>query len=329
MSIQASVLEGQSSRETLYDGDGFPAWHSGAGLRYGRSGTVASAAGFLASPRRESFMSERQIEGPQGLLNISAKTGGRGTPLLFIHSDAGNLHHWDKVRLAFDDRPTAALDRRGHGRSALPKSGSFAHGDAASDIAAAADALDYERFILIGHSGGALTSYAFASLEPDRLLGLVLVDPPPDPAVLPPGMIDQTLEKLRAAYERTVEQYYRQVAGENEIIGERIVSDARATPKETIIGTFEAMSRFNPAEFTNYEGPALSIIQPQYDVDGALHRIARMEHVAIDGSGHWIHLGAPDRFVDVLQEFISDYENPAPDAEGVTVRAERRTSPQQ
>lgn len=269
-------------------------------------------------------MPERLIEGPQGLLNLSTSAGSNGTPLLFIHSDAGNLHHWDKVRFAFEDRPTAALDRRGHGRSAPPKSGSFAHGDAASDISAAADALGYERLILIGHSGGALTSFAYASLEPDRLLGLVLVDPPPDPAVLPPGMIDSTLEKLRSDYVRTVEQYYRSVAGENEGVAGRVVADARATPKETIIGTFEAMSRFNPADFANYDGPALSIIQSQYDVDGALHRIAHLEHVAIDGVGHWIHLGAPDRFADALQDFIEDYESPAPDAEGVKVRAERR-----
>jgi esterase len=270
-------------------------------------------------------MAERLIDGPQGRLNLSEQTDGKGTPLLFIHSDAGTLHHWDRIRLAFEDRPTAALDRRGHGRSQPPESGSFAHGDAASDIAAAADALGYERFILIGHSGGALTSFAFASMEPDRLLGLVLVDPPPDPAVLPPGMLDQTLEKLRTSYATTVEQHFRNVVGENEKVAERVMADVRATPKETVIGTLEAMSRFNPADFTNYEGPALSIIHSQYDVDGALHRVARMEHVAIDGAGHWIHLGAPDRFVDVLQEFIGDHERPAPG--GVEVRAERRSSP--
>ncbi len=65
-------------------------------------------------------MTERLIDGPQGPLNLSEQSDGKGTPLLFIHSDAGTLHHWDRIRQAFADRPTAAMDRRGHGRSAFP-----------------------------------------------------------------------------------------------------------------------------------------------------------------------------------------------------------------
>jgi pimeloyl-ACP methyl ester carboxylesterase len=271
-------------------------------------------------------MSERMIDGPQGLLNVSETAEGAGMPILFVHSDAGNLHHWDRIRTDLKGRPTAALDRRGHGKSALPKSGSFAHGDSAADISAVADALAYDRFILVGHSGGALTSFAFSSLEPDRLLGLVLVDPPPDPAVLPPGMMDSILENLRSdAYTKTVDDYYRSIAGDNPAVVKRLLADGRATPKETVIGTFEALSRFKPADFTGYDGPALSIIQPQYDVDGAIHRIAHMDHVAIGGAGHWIHLAAPDRFREILEDFIGEIEQPAPGAGGFRARAERRT----
>jgi pimeloyl-ACP methyl ester carboxylesterase len=320
--VGRTIFARNAVRRRRFSGIAFSRWRS-AGRT---SGTAAAETGFLRS-RAEGFMPERLIEGPQGLLNLSERNDGQGTPLLFVHSDAGTLHHWDRIRMAFEDRPTAALDRRGHGRSQPPKSGSFAHSDAASDIDAAADALGYERFILVGHSGGALTCYAFASMEPDRLLGLVLVDPPPDPAVLPPGMLDQTLEKLRTSYAATVEQYFRNIAGDNEKVAERVMADVRTTPRETVIGNLEAMSRFNPGSFTNYAGPALSIIQSQYDVDGALHRIARIAHVSIDGVGHWIHLGAPERFIDALQEFIGDNESPTPDAEGVKVRAERRSLP--
>ena len=271
-------------------------------------------------------MSEQLIEGPQGQLNISQTGEGKGTPILFVHSDGGNLHHWDRIRADLGKRPTAAMDRRGHGKSDFPKSESFAHGDAAADISAVADALGYERFILVGHSGGALTAFAFASQEPDRLLGLVLVDPPPDPAALPPGMIDGVLEKMRSDdYAKTVEEYYRSIAGGDPKVAERVLADGRATRKETMIGTLEALSRFKAADFLDYEGPALSIIQPQYDVDGALHRIARMDHVAIDGAGHWMHLGAPDRFRDVLEDFIRGVEHPASSAKGVVAKAERRT----
>ena len=249
------------------------------------------------------------IEGPQGRLNLSEQPEGSHPPVLFVHSDGGNLHHWDRIRSRLPDRPTAAFDRRGHGKSDPPKSGSFAAVDAASDIMAAADALGWDRYFLVGHSGGALTAFAYASKEPDRLLGLVLVDPPPDPAVLPPGMIETQMQKMSGPhYQKTVEAYYHQIAGEDERVADILVRDIKATPKETVIGTFEAMSRFNPRDFLGYEGPALSIIQPQNDADGALHRIGRFAHVAIDGAGHWIHLAAPERFLDALEEFLSDHE---------------------
>jgi pimeloyl-ACP methyl ester carboxylesterase len=256
------------------------------------------------------------IEGPQGRLNLSEQPKGSKAPVLFVHSDGGNLHHWDRICARLADRPTAAFDRRGHGKSDPPKSGSFAVADAASDITAAADALGWDRYFLVGHSGGALTAFAYASQEPDRLLGLVLVDPPPDPAVLPPGMIEEQMQELAGPdYQKGVEAHYRKIAGEDEHVAERLVRDIKGTPKETVIGTFEAMSRFNPRDFLGYEGPALSIIQPQNDADGALHRIGRFAHVAIDGVGHWIHLAAPERFLDVLEEFLSDHESVAENRE--------------
>ena len=266
-------------------------------------------------------MTEHRIDGPQGALNLSDTHDGEGIPVLFVHSDGGNLHHWDQIRARLGNRPTAAFDRRGHGKSDPPKSESFAVADAASDITAAADALGWDRYFLVGHSGGALTAFAYASQEPDRLLGLVLVDPPPDPKILPPGMLDEQLQKLNSpAYARALEEYYRGIAGENAQVSDRVLRDIKAAPKETVIGTLKAMSRFNPRDFLNYEGPALSIIQPQYDVDGALHRIGRFGHVAIDGAGHWIHLAAPDRFLDVLEEFLSDHESVAENRKGAPER---------
>jgi pimeloyl-ACP methyl ester carboxylesterase len=251
---------------------------------------------------------EKTIEGPNGKLQLSMTDGGDAEPIVFLHSDGGTLHHWDEVRVALDPRhPTLALDRRGHGRSEVLSNGSFAPADAASDVLAAADAAGFHRFVLVGHSGGALVAFASAALHPERVSGLVLVDPPPDPAVLPPGLIEDTLQALRSdQYEVTIEQYYRSIAGEKPEVAERVIADVRATPKTTIIGSFAAMAGFRPQDYVGrYRGPALSIIQPQYDVDGALHRIAGIGHSVIGGAGHWIHLGAPERFLKVLTGFLA------------------------
>ncbi len=251
---------------------------------------------------------EARIRGPQGALNLASDPGGKGAALLFVHADAGTLHQWDEVRAALSsDHPRAAIDRRGHGKSDFPANGSFAPGDAAADLAAGADAAGLDRFVLIGHSGGALVALAFAHLHPRRVRGLVLVDPPPDPAILPKDLIEGTMRALRSdQYDTTLEQYYRSIAGNDPKVVDIVLSDARATPKATVIGTFAALAAFKPNDFVGrYKGPALSIIQPEYDVDGALHRIGDFGHAAISGAGHWIHLGAKDRFLEVLRQFLA------------------------
>jgi pimeloyl-ACP methyl ester carboxylesterase len=251
---------------------------------------------------------EARIKGPQGVLNLSTEQGGSGVAILFVHSDAGTLHHWDHVRATIaPQHATAALDRRGHGGSEFPANGSFAPSDAAEDIQAAADAAGFERFVLVGHSGGALVALAFAHLHPERVAGLVLVDPPPDPAVLPSDVVEGTMQALRGdRYEETVENYYRSIAGSDPKVVDAVLADARATPKATVIGTFAALAAFKPKDFVGrYHGPALSIIQPAYDVDGALHRIGGFAHAGIGNAGHWIHLGATDRFLEVLRGFLA------------------------
>ena len=260
--------------------------------------------------RHDTNFDERFAEGPQGKLftSMSLRTG-KSTPILFVHSDGGTLHHWDSIRAKLNAYfSTVAFDRRGHGQSDAPRNHSFATADAAADITAVANAAKLERFVLVGHSGGAVTAFAFAGLYPQRLSGLVLVDPPPDPAILPPGMIEETLKALRGKdYAATVEKYFRSIAGDDKSVADRIVADALATPRETIIGLFETTTSFDPKSYAGLiQCPSLSIIQSQYDIEGALHRIPPgFPHVAIDGAGHWIHLVKPEQFLSSLQEFLN------------------------
>lgn len=251
---------------------------------------------------------ERMIEGARGTLLISTRSGRKGTPIVFLHADGGDLHHWDIVRRKLDaGRPTVAFDRRGHGGSAAPRDQVYSHPDAALDVAALMEALQFRRVVLVGHSGGALTAFAFAALNPDKVTGLVLVDPPPDPATFPPEVMEQTLAALRSdAYVATLEDYYRSIAGGDQLTAGRVIEDALSTPRTTIIGAMEALRSFEPKRLAGrYRGPALSIIQPQYEIEGALHRLPPgFRHVALEGTGHWIHLDAPDRFVSCLNDFL-------------------------
>ncbi len=253
---------------------------------------------------------ENFIEGPQGRLHVSVD-GDPASPLpvMLIHSDLGTLHHWDEIRAGLASRyATIAYDRRGHGLSDSPRDGSFRHDGAARDVLAVADALGLQRFALIGHSGGALTAWSSAVAETKRIAGVLLVDPPVDARTLPAGLIEGTLAAIRGPdYRKVTEDYYRSIAGPNRAVADRVVADALATPQATMVGGFEALRDFDARHLAGrYPGSMLSIIQPAFDIPGALHRIdPSIAHIAMSGTGHWIHLDAPESFLDRATEFLS------------------------
>jgi pimeloyl-ACP methyl ester carboxylesterase len=256
-------------------------------------------------------VSDRFISGPQGRLAVSVSGESDGAPLLFVHADAGTRHHWDDIGVRLSAFTTAAFDRRGHGQSEAPQDGAHDHTSSAEDIAAIADALGFERFILVAHSGGALNAYTYALAHSARLAALVLVDPPTDAKSLPPGVIEKTLAGLQADCGATIEAYYRTIAGDDRAVADRVIADARATRQETVIGCFKTLSDFPTSPLdAGLASRTLAIIQSQFDVEGALHRVGPgFRHVAIDGAGHWIQLGAPDRFVRELRAFIGEPRN--------------------
>ena len=253
---------------------------------------------------------ERFIDGPQGKLWTSSWGDPHTSlPILLVHADLGTSHQWNELREGLDERHTTiAFDRRGHGRSDIPRDGVFTFEAGAADILAVADFLNIRRFVLIGHSGGALTAWNFAALHGDRVAGFLLVDPPPDPSRLPREQIEQTLDQMRGPdYQRVAQNYYRSIAGTNEAVVERVVAEAGATAQVTLVGCFEALRDFDPHQLAGrYSGPTLSVIQPQFDVEGALHRIPPgWEHTAIPGTGHWIQLDAAGPFLDCVKNFLA------------------------
>ncbi len=69
------------------------------------------------------------------------------------------------------------LDFRGHGESDPAEDGDYSVASLASDVAAVAEQLSLRRFFLAGHSLGAAVAIEYASHHPERVAGLLLVDP--------------------------------------------------------------------------------------------------------------------------------------------------------
>lgn len=240
---------------------------------------------------------------------IEKQVGANDRPaIVFVHSDAGNKEQFSSavkhVRAA--GWSVASFDRRGHGQSSMPKDGKFGYAVESHDIFAVADEVGFERIIVVGHSGGGDVAFKAANERPHRIAGMLLVDPSPDPAIFPDEQTAQTLEGLRKDFTATIGGYYRSMSGPDNVIADGIVATAQATPPATIIGITEHLKDFRPHEHAGkFKGPAHAIIQPEFDVEGALHRIQPgMTHEAIGGAGHWIHMVAPEKFEAALDRFL-------------------------
>jgi pimeloyl-ACP methyl ester carboxylesterase len=99
---------------------------------------------------------------------------GSGPPVILIHGDGGSVYDWTMSifdRVAQDYR-AIAFDRPGLGYSERPADGASPFTQARL-IHEAAEALDAEKPIIVGHSRGGNVALAYALSYPDNIAGVV------------------------------------------------------------------------------------------------------------------------------------------------------------
>ncbi len=268
------------------------------------------------------------IDGPAGRLYV--RDGGDGgdvgndgnggndndLPILFVHGLGGNGGQWvlqlDHLR---PTRRAVALDLRGHGESDPADhgeaSGEYSVAAFALDILAVADELGLRRFVLVGHSFGALPAIEFAATHPERVAGLLLVDPNGDQSRVDPSETRELFDALRLDPVGVTEQYFRQllVGGDREAAA-WILEDLHATDPAAIAGGLSAAASYSPiSALARYAGPKLSAISSINDLPISLHRLDPSLAVhLVGGAGHWIQLDRPEAFARILDGFLDQVE---------------------
>lgn len=102
-------------------------------------------------------------------------------PLVCVHGYTSSADAFNGFARRFRDRfRILALDVRGHGGSAWSPDGAYTYRDQAGDLAAFADHLGLDRFILLGTSMGGIIAMTYAMDHAARLRALLLNDIGPD-----------------------------------------------------------------------------------------------------------------------------------------------------
>lgn len=255
------------------------------------------------------------VPGPSGNLYVRDEGGdgaGDALPVLFVHSLAGHGGQW---ALQLDHlgrrRRAVALDLRGHGESDPAEDGDYSIQGLAADIGAVADQLGLRRFVLAGHSLGSAAAIEYAGRHPERVAGLLLVDPNGDQTLVPREQIEPFLAGLRLDPVSELDSYFRQLVVSGDRDAARwVLEDLRLTDENAIVGALEASVAYSPLEaLDRYPGPKLAIVSDLNNLPMSLHRLRPDLPVRrMTGTGHWLMMDRPEDFNHLLEGFVDQVE---------------------
>lgn len=236
-------------------------------------------------------------------------TGDADTALVFVHGWMGNLRWWDHQRDAF--APThrvVTLDLAGHGQSSRTRT-TWTAAAYAQDITAVVQAVAAPRVVLVGHSmSGAYVLAACPELDPDRLVGVILVDTLKNLDGLPSAaQADGMFAGYRADYPKAVETLLPKFlfsANTPPAVSARLTHEFLATTGDVAATLLEPLYRFDVREAARrVRVPVRGIgsdLHP-YDREANRHYLADYDHLVIPGYGHYPMLEAPALFDAALR----------------------------
>jgi pimeloyl-ACP methyl ester carboxylesterase len=134
-------------------------------------------------------------------VGLEVEVTGTGPALVLAHGFTGAKEDFaDHVAELARHSTVVIFDHRGHGGSDKPeREDAYSLDRLAADTLAIADALDVDRFRLLGHSMGGMVARRVALAAPDRVMGLILMSTSP----AKPSGVDPDLATMGAAVART------------------------------------------------------------------------------------------------------------------------------
>jgi pimeloyl-ACP methyl ester carboxylesterase len=235
---------------------------------------------------------------------MATTEGDGGVPVLLVHDLAADRTHWSGVQQGLATR-SVAFDLRGMGESGGAH-GPFSVEAAVEDVAAVADALLPERFVLVGHGFGAAVAGAFAAYYPERLAGLLYVEPAGDLRRQAKAGATAWLETLSAAKDGAFDEHWLEplLVEAKGPTRTQVRNTLRTTRREALAGYAEALFGYDPEEaFARFTGPTHALVAATGPETLVAQRPSLSRSVAPHAS-HWLMLDAPQWFHAELVRFL-------------------------
>ena len=261
-------------------------------------------------------------------------------PLVLVHGGRDHARSWDWVARALrKDWHVIVPDLRGHGDSEWARGGHYMIQEFVLDVAQLIHSLDLDPVTLVGHSLGGSVVTHYTSVYPDRVAKLVNIEglgPPPE-------MIKGRL--ARPAWERTAEwiEQVRLFSSKRskpypsiKAAAQRMLdANSFLSPEQARHLTVHGVARNEDGTFSWKFDNYVRLFYPQrYDVaemramwgritcptllvygeeswfgnpaeDGRMDAFKNARLESIPNAGHWAHHDQLDRFLELVQDFLS------------------------
>jgi non-heme chloroperoxidase len=275
-------------------------WLASAAVAVGGT-TFKFEAGAPSNSSRVTSDSVRAVDGSA----LHRVEWGRGAPLLFVHSWALSSVMWSYQMHAFGERDFTciAYDRRGHGRSGVPRSG-YDLDTLADDLAAVIESCGADRMTLIGHSMGCNEILRYAARHGTAQIDKVVLLAPTTPFILrtPDNAYGAPAEYFAAQqagwakdFPGWVEQNKRPffTAATSPPLMDWLVSEMLRTPVHVAIATNQAVVKADQRpDLAKMDRPVL-VLHGDKDESAPLEVTGRRTAAGISGALLKVYAGAP------------------------------------
>lgn len=243
---------------------------------------------------------------------------GAGDPIIILHGLFGSSDNWLSIGKELSDTHSIyLLDQRNHGQS--PHSNSFDYSAMANDLEEFIEEHELVNPVILGHSMGGKTAMEFAVNNPDKWSKLIIVDIAPKTYSV---HHDQILEGLNSLDLKTIKSrneadkilskwvpemgvrqfLLKNLSRDNNGFSWKINLSVISKNIEIIgEGLSKRLSKAKPAMFirgrnSNY------IMDNDFELIDQYFPSAKIE--TIENAGHWVHAEQPEKFLDIVNQFL-------------------------